>query len=430
MARAWISDRWVHDHVVRDEAGAVVERRAPTSRQLQAIRRLPDEFRTPTFGRGMRWRVDWYETQPDGRQKQRSKSFAEKASAAEFVARIDHETREGSYRPAALGEQLFASVAQKWVDSKRKIKTSSRHAYERDLRTYVLPQWGGRRLASIKRHEVEEWVTALERGDAPAVFLDERDRSSLAAASVRRLHTVFSAVCGFAADQGWISTNPARGIELARASTHADDPVFLDFEEVEALAVAAEEASGRATDRVLVLTLAYVGLRINEALALRVGDFSRAEKRLRVDRTWTKGVQGERVLGLPKTSERRVVPVPAFLCDELADLGNERASEDWLFATSTGSSIHDANWRNRVWAKAMLGSGLDMPGLTPHKLRHTAASMAIAAGADPLLIASMLGHEDVRETFATYTHLWPNRLDEVTTAVERARQRALSSKQS
>lgn len=55
-----------------------------------------------------------------------------------------------------------------------------------------------------------------------------------------------------------------------------------------------------------------------------------------------------------------------------------------------------------------------------HKLLHTAASMADAASVDRLLIASMLDHDDVREIFTTYTHLLPNRLDEVTRAVEQA----------
>ncbi|GLK17186.1 hypothetical protein GCM10017602_16680 [Herbiconiux flava] len=64
--------------------------------------------------------------------------------------------------------------------------------------------------------------------------------------------------------------------------------------------------------------------------------------------------------------------------------------------------------------------------MTPHKLRHTAASMAIAAGADVKLVQRMLSHRDATETLNTYGHLWPDRLDEVTSKVEAARAKALA----
>ncbi|MCS5721086.1 tyrosine-type recombinase/integrase [Herbiconiux sp. CPCC 203407] len=60
-----------------------------------------------------------------------------------------------------------------------------------------------------------------------------------------------------------------------------------------------------------------------------------------------------------------------------------------------------------------------------HKLRHTAASMAIAAGADVKLVQRMLGHRDATETLNTYGHLWPDKLNEVTEAMETARAKAL-----
>lgn len=66
--------------------------------------------------------------------------------------------------------------------------------------------------------------------------------------------------------------------------------------------------------------------------------------------------------------------------------------------------------------------------LTPKALRHTAASMAIAAGADVKVIQRMLGHADAAMTLNTYADLWPDRLDEVTKAVSERREKALQER--
>ena len=53
------------------------------------------------------------------------------------------------------------------------------------------------------------------------------------------------------------------------------------------------------------------------------------------------------------------------------------------------------------------------PDITPHVLRHTAASLAIRAGADVKAVQRMLGHASAQLTLDTYTHLWDAGLDEV-----------------
>jgi integrase len=82
------------------------------------------------------------------------------------------------------------------------------------------------------------------------------------------------------------------------------------------------------------------------------------------------------------------------------------------------------NWRDRVWRKAK--EQAKMPAhLSPKGLRHTAASLAIAAGADVLVVQQMLGHADATETLNTYAKLWPDRLDQVTALMSTARALAL-----
>lgn len=74
----------------------------------------------------------------------------------------------------------------------------------------------------------------------------------------------------------------------------------------------------------------------------------------------------------------------------------------------------------------MKAAGLAAEGLTPHKLRHTAASLAIAAGADVKVVQQMLGHADASMTLNVYGHLFPDRLDEVADVLDIRRQAALA----
>jgi Phage integrase family len=60
--------------------------------------------------------------------------------------------------------------------------------------------------------------------------------------------------------------------------------------------------------------------------------------------------------------------------------------------------------------------------LVPHGLRHTAASLAIAAGADVKVVQQMLGHKSATMTLDLYGHLFDDRLDEVADALDRAAQ--------
>lgn len=106
----------------------------------------------------------------------------------------------------------------------------------------------------------------------------------------------------------------------------------------------------------------------------------------------------------------------------------DRQTTDWLFrAERTDSALDHKNWYNRIWAPALELAGLDDDdlGLTIHKLRHTAASAAIAAGADVKVVQTMLGHKNASETLDTYSHVWPDRLDEVILKVTEHRALAL-----
>ena len=85
----------------------------------------------------------------------------------------------------------------------------------------------------------------------------------------------------------------------------------------------------------------------------------------------------------------------------------------------SGRTIRAAIFRRGHFDAAAKAIGV--PGLHPHELRHTAASLAIANGADIKVVQQMLGHASATMTLDTYGHLFDNRLNEVADALDAAR---------
>lgn len=201
------------------------------------------------------------------------------------------------------------------------------------------------------------------------------------ASTVIRAYGVLASILDDAVKDRLILTNPARGVSLPRKvrKEHA----YLTHQQVHALA----EASGKYST--LVLLLAYSGLRWGEATGLRVKDLDLLRRRLSVSQN---AVTLGRVthVGTPKSHHRRTVPVPAFLVDDLARQCEGKEREDRVFRAPMGGYMQQPNgtrgWFDKAWQEA------ELPRLTPHDLRHTAASLAVSAGANVKAVQRMLGH--------------------------------------
>lgn len=437
MAKAWITDLWVKDATATLPDGTVMKI-TPTREQMRSIKTLPDHFRTSKWMTGKRWRVGWYEDGNNG-QTMRTRSFTGKQEAEEFAAELEDDIRMGRYIDPKERERPFSEIAELWLGSKASIKDSTWLRYRRELDTYVLPRWKGTAIGAIQRKDVEKWVAELADGTATAEFKSERARLSLSPSSIWHIvEMTFGGTIRYALTARILTLNPAYRIALPRKEgEEIGDLPILTVPEVESLAAEAltiaqldgrrkEPNLRRVGDDTLVRLLAYCGPRVNEALALKVGDIDLEVRRIQVRRTWTKSKTGMRKLSPPKTWEKRKLPIPDFLVPELRALIGDRAPGAYLFVTDSGATIEHKNWYNRVWLKALKAVGFrEGFTITIHDLRHTAASLAIASGADVKLVQNMLGHKDANETLNTYSHLWPDRLDEVMDSMSEFRNEAL-----
>jgi integrase len=398
MARAWVYDR------------------TKETAYNEAVKRAKADKRTPPG----RWMVRYYD--PSGRIKSGG-TFKKKPDAEKKQTEIENSLHEGSYRNPNDGKATFAEQAEKWLTTRTDIKRSTWWKYRGLLDLYLLPRWGDLPLSAIHTEDIAVWIAEIQKPR-------EEGGSNVGASQTRHVHSVLSMVLGWCVPRR-IPFNPAKGVPLPKPSEA--EHVYLDHVQVEALANSAaslrtdydQVAAGAHINRPLILLLAYTGLRFNEAAALRVGKIDLAGRRIRITTAFAE-VEGKLVEQTPKTGKSRTVPIPPSLVAELRPLVSDRPDDALVFATKRGAPLRLRNWRRREFDKALKSAGLNGKGLTPHKLRHTAASLAIAAGADVKVVQAMLGHATATMTLDRYGHLFPDRLDEVAEAMDAARVLALA----
>lgn len=163
-----------------------------------------------------------------------------------------------------------------------------------------------------------------------------------------------------------------------------------------------------------------IGLRWGEMAGLRVGRVDRRRRRLDVAEAVTEST-GAIVWGTPKNHERRSVPYPRFLAEQLDLLCAGKASADTVFTSPNGQVLRSGNFRRNTFDRAVEALHERHPGLpkiTPHSLRHTAASLAISSGASVLSIQRMLGHASAAMTLDVYSDLFDDDLDAVAEALD------------
>src|SRR4051812_26655782 len=142
--------------------------------------------------------------------------------------------------------------------------------------------------------------------------------------------------------------------------------------------------------------------------ALRVGRLDLLRRRADIVESVTL-VRGVQTWGTPKGHERRSVPVSRFLVDELAAHVAGKARDELVFTGEKGGAL-----RTQVFQRAAFDAAVETvgaAGMHPHELRHTAASLAIASGADVKVVQHMLGHKSATMTLDLYGHLFGDRLD-------------------
>jgi integrase len=351
---------------------------------------------TKLYGKGMQYRARYVDTSG----KEHTRRFKYKADAKDWLKQI---TRGGvDIAPPVTGEWTVAQQFSQWI-RKADIAQTTRATRQHTWRAHVSDKWGDLQLTKVSPPDVKAWVSDLVDAGTGVPTIEN-------ALGVLRM------VLKDAADDGRLIRNPCEGINAPKRQHKSR--AYLTHQQVEQLATAAREVDG-----LVVRLLAYTGLRWGEMAALTVGSVDMLRRRLQITEAVAEA-DGRLEWKPPKDHERRSVPFPAFLADELGGQMLGKGRDDLVFMASKGGPLRVSHWRPRVFNPAR-DSLEDFPKVTPNDLRHTAASLAVSAGGNVLALARMLGHEDPSLTLRTYADLFDSDLDALADVLDQHRTAAL-----
>ena len=351
--------------------------------------------------------VRWREHDPvAGKMQFRQKTFKVKRSAERFARNTELalETGEATPQPRktpTVRELVTASMSA----SRAKLKPSTYKGYEFTYNNHILPELGDVPISGVTPARIEEWIAGLtEKGLSPA--------------TVRNTFVAMTKVCKYAIRHGYIAANPCTGTPLPKASTPTDTFTgqVLTREEVEALAKSMVFPGG-----LLLRFMAYTGLRAGEVAGLQVADLDPLHGTVQVRRTVGR-IAGEGWVATSPKTKRSARKLPILSTDLLEDLkeyldqhpnrANPQAGlwpgrKPGTHAVDFNRQLDPTNFLRWYFRPALAEHSLPK-NFRLHDLRHTAASLWLAAGIEPYKVSRWLGHSNIALTDSIYSHLYPS----------------------
>ncbi len=346
------------------------------------------------------YRVDIGPDPATGRRRQRYKGgFKTKAMAQDGLRDLLAKVKGGKYTEPSrqtLGEYLV-----EWLEgAKPALRNNTVDSYERAIRNWISPRIGAVPLVAVTPVTLQKLYGEL--GESGLMS----GKGGLGARSVKLAHTVLHLALQRAVTWGMIPYNPAAADLTLPKEKKTELNVWSPEEALQFLTSTKDHPKYP-----LWALFLGSGLRRSEALGMRWQDVDFDQGRLHVVQALVVE-SGLLAINDPKTdTSSRVVEVERPIIDMLrvhrkAQLERQMASADWvvtdtIFTGRNGGVLHPQNVRKAfetACAEAVVSR------LTPHGLRHTFATLALAAGIHPKLVQEMLGHANMAITMDLYSH--------------------------
>jgi integrase len=354
---------------------------------------------------------------------------------------VPHAPQEAAY---------FLPFAADWLEAKvLEIEEETASTYRNDLRNHLIPFFTEHLVKAIdikeidryRQHKVRENAVcqaAIDAGRPLMVeIVDKRGRrynrikKPLSPRSINMQIDVLQQILELAVEYGYVpAPNPAVG-KRRRLKVTKPRPVYLDSaEHIAVMLEAASDLDERDSQLVTVhdprgrtytqrrhnqttgrkaaiAVLLLGGPRVSAGGALLERDLDLANGRLNVGRDKTEAGMREidtlpllREILIEHRAQKLREGAPTGPDDPLLITAKGRARDRYNLADVVAAVVRRADE-----LQAQRG-GQPLPlGITPHKLRHTFASILVALGKDPNYVMEQLGHTDAAFTLRVYAHM-------------------------
>jgi len=337
----------------------------------------------------------------DESKRQRSKTFTRKKDAEAFESKVKTEVKNGTWLDPVLAHVILEDVWVDFFELKQGKKKNTLSDYENIWRLHLAPRWGKMAVIRINQLEFDKWVISKQ----------------LSPKRIGKIHLVMSMLLDHAVKRKNLKHNPLKDALGRRYKGNLPTPAveiatnFLTLSQL----IKVAERSGYYKDVILILGLC--GLRWGEMVGLQVKDLNVSAGTITIRRSLVE-INGKLEESTTKSHRWRIVHLPKILQSACHRWVFDKNQDDPLFHTQEGTFLRNTNFTRRVFIPALKAA--EVKKIRIHDLRHTAASIAISAGATPNMVKEMLGHSDVQLTMRVYAHIFEADREKVAANVNKA----------
>lgn len=407
-----VQDRWWRNKIDPATGNIVVGRNGK-----------PLKEQTPDYGKGMRYKVHYY----DDAGKERNKSFPDKqkGKAEAFLTSMQHDVLAGRFTDPDAGKVLFRDFTAKVLKGRSQGESSVENTGNQ-LKHHVFPFLGDKRLSSFNTDLIRDWLAWMtERVEA-------KGSPKIPAASYRaQIFNTVSSILDVAASEGRIKVNPCKDRSISRPKPVPKKVKVWPDARLRSIGLALPERHKPTT-----VLGAGLGLRQGEIFAFTLDDVDRDRMVYHVNRQVVTE-RGKLKFKLPKGHKTRVVPLGRGVLADLDDYAENfppvtitlPSAEDDSRKTETarvlmvnahGELYTRQAFNNMIWRPTFTKAGLTytegQDGM--HALRHLFASHMLAQGVNIKELAAFLGHSSEAFTLRVYAHLMPDSYDRARIAID------------
>jgi integrase len=303
--------------------------------------------------------------------------------------------KRGQGRELTSPAMKLNQYLDRWLEmaARPKLRTRSFADYRSLLRRYVRPTLGEQGLAGLRPFDLQEMYNAMQQ-------------RKLSPRTIQYTHAVLHAALEQAVQWRLLDSNPASGVEIPKPR-RAEIRVMRPDEARRFL----HHIAGTRYGALLGLALT-TGMRPSEYLALRWSDIDWEKETVSVTRSLKKA-SGWSFSQTKRARSRRMVKLTRWVVEQLRERWRGEVTEPSLtpitarpiFRSLSGRPVN-SDYLARVFKRRLREAALEPMRL--YDLRHTAATLALAAGVPAKVISEQLGHASSAFTLDVYTHVLPH----------------------
>lgn len=332
-----------------------------------------------------KWLIQYRYTDWQGnRKKSMKRGFKTKREAEEWLQNF-LATKQADFN---MLFEHFLKIYYADMETRLREHTMRTKKYVFDLK--ILPYFGKMKMNEITASDIRKWQSELiKQGYAPTYL--------------KTINNQLAALFNYAVRYYDLPNNPCRKAG-SMGKGKADEMNFWTKEEFDKFI---DAVMNKQQSYMAFMTLFWTGMRIGELLALNVADADFVKRTISITKSYQR-MGGRDVITEPKTQKsKRVITIPQFLAVDLQDYVNSMygvQEENRLFPITKYYLEHEMQ-------RGIKESGVKR--IRIHDIRHSHASMLVEMGFSPLEIANRLGHEKIETTLNTYSHLYPNKQEQL-----------------